>query len=87
MLWSINTESKDEQSYIKTLEIYKSTDGGQTRALITVDDYGLTVSIDEFFYAFRTSVLKSVIIPKAFGVRDSKNTRLRVTLRNPIIVK
>ena len=60
------TESKDEQSHIKTLEIYKSTDNGQTWELITVDDYGLTVSTDELFYTFRMSGMYKVVITDEF---------------------
>lgn len=60
------TESKDEQSHIKTLEIYKSTDNGQTWELVTVDDYGQSISLDEETYSFRTSGIYKVVLTDEF---------------------
>ena len=38
------TESPDKESHIQTLEIYKSTNGGETWELLTADDYGKAIS-------------------------------------------
>ena len=43
------TESSDKESHIQTLEIYKSTNGGDTWELLTADDYGTAISANVDF--------------------------------------
>lgn len=60
------TESIDKESHIQTLEIYKSTNGGDTWELLTADDYGTAISADVFSYRFRTSGLYRVVVTDEF---------------------
>lgn len=60
------TQSTDKESHIQTLEIYKSTDNGETWELVEKDDYGKTVSLDTLSYAFRTSGIYKVTITDEF---------------------
>lgn len=60
------TESTDKESHIQTLEIYKSTNGGETWELLTADDYGKAISVDNLSYRFRTSGLYRVVITDEF---------------------
>ena len=60
------TQSEDKESHIQTLEIYKSTDNGETWELVEKDDYGKTVALDTLSYAFRTSGIYKVIITDEF---------------------
>ena len=59
-------ESTDKESHIQTLEIYKSTNGGDTWELLTADDYGTTISADNLSYRFRTSGLYRVVVTDEF---------------------
>ncbi len=60
------TESTDKESHIQTLEIYKSTNGGETWELLTADDYGKAISADNLSYRFRTSGLYRVVVTDEF---------------------
>lgn len=60
------TDSIDDESQIATLEIYKSTDNGETWLLLDKDDYGKEISVDTFAYAFRTSGIFKVVVSDAF---------------------
>ena len=60
------TDSIDDESQIATLEIYKSTDNGETWSLLAKDDYGKEISVDTFAYAFRTSGIFKVVVSDAF---------------------
>lgn len=59
-------DSIDDESQIATLEIYKSTDNGETWLLLDKDDYGKEISVDTFAYAFRTSGIFKVVVSDAF---------------------
>ena len=60
------SESTDKESHIQTLEIYKSTNGGDTWELLTADDYGTTISADVLSYRFRTSGLYRIVVTDEF---------------------
>ena len=60
------TESTDKESHIQTLEIYKSTNGGDTWELLTADDYGTAISADILSYRFRTSGLYRIVVTDEF---------------------
>ena len=60
------TESSDKESHIQTLEIYKSTNGGDTWELLTTDDYGTAISADVLSYRFRTSGLYRIVVTDEF---------------------
>lgn len=60
------TESIDKESHIQTLEIYKSTNGGDTWELLTADDYGTAISADVLSYRFRTSGLYRIVVTDEF---------------------
>lgn len=60
------TESPDKESHIQTLEIYKSTNGGETWELLAADDYGKAISVDNLSYRFRTSGLYRVVVTDEF---------------------
>lgn len=60
------TESTDKESHIQTLEIYKSTNGGDTWELLTADDYGTTISAQNLVYRFRTSGLYRIVVTDEF---------------------
>ena len=60
------TESTDKESHIQTLEIYKSTNGGDAWELLTADDYGKAISVDNLSYRFRTSGLYRVVVTDEF---------------------
>ena len=60
------TQSTDDESHIQTLEIYKSTDNGETWMLLSKDDYGTLISLDTLKYAFRTSGSYRVVITDEF---------------------
>ncbi len=60
------TESTDKESHIQTLEILKSTDGGETWDVIETDDYGTPVELDILEYKFRTSGMYKVTITDEF---------------------
>lgn len=60
------TESSDKESHIQTLEIYKSTNGGEIWELLTADDYGTAISADVLSYRFRTSGLYRIVVTDEF---------------------
>lgn len=60
------TGSADKESHIQTLEIYKSTDGGENWTLLTADDYGKAISAEELSYRFRTSGLYKAVVTDEF---------------------
>lgn len=60
------TESRDFDSHIQMLEIYKSLDGGNTWTLLSQDDYGNVVSIGYYEYRFRTSGLYKAVVTDEF---------------------
>ena len=59
-------KSEDDESHIQTLEIYKSTDGGNTWALVEKDDYGTLVSLENLTYKFRTTGIYKATITDEF---------------------
>lgn len=78
-------ESEDDESHIQTLEIYKSTDGGETWVLVEKDDYGTLVSLDNLSYAFRTTGSYKAIITDEFrtGI-DAVTAQLDYVQENPV---
>ena len=60
------TKSADDGSYLQTLEVYKSTDGGETWNLLDTDDYGTAVELNNFVYKFRTSGMYKIVITDEF---------------------
>ena len=60
------TESVDKESNITFLEITKSVDGGETWGILTQDDYGKAISIDDLQYKFRTSGIYKVVVMDEF---------------------
>ncbi len=60
------TESLDDESHIQTLQIFKSTDGGETWEQLDKDDYGTPISLDVLTYAFRSSGKYRVVIADEF---------------------
>ena len=59
-------KSADDESHIQTLEIYKSTDGGNTWVLVEKDDYGTAVSLENLTYKFRTTGIYKATITDEF---------------------
>ena len=59
-------KSVDNESHIQTLEIYKSTDGGNTWVLVEKDDYGTVVSLENLTYKFRTTGIYKATITDEF---------------------
>ena len=59
-------KSVDDESHIQTLEIYKSTDGGNTWVLVEKDDYGTVVSLENLTYKFRTTGIYKATITDEF---------------------
>ena len=55
------TASTDELAHLDDVEIYKSTDNGETWELLGKDDYGNIISADTLSYAFCTSGLYKVV--------------------------
>lgn len=78
-------KSSDDESHIQTVEIYKSTDGGETWVLIEKDDYGTPVTLDNLKYAFRTTGIYKVILTDEFrtGI-DSVTAQLDYTQDSPV---
>lgn len=60
------TESTDNESHIDTLEILKSTDGGETWVTVKRDDYGKIVLSEVFSYTFCTSGIYKVVVTDEF---------------------
>ena len=58
--------SVDDESHIQTLEIYKSTDGGETWVLLEQDDYGTLISTHTLSYTFRTTAQYRVVVTDEF---------------------
>ena len=59
-------ESIDKESHLHSLDLYKSTDGGETWELLHTDDYGTAVELDTLTYKFRTSGMYRVVITDEF---------------------
>ena len=59
-------ESEDLHSNIQSLEIYKSTDNGQSWTLLFEDDYGNEISLKRDKYSFRTSGIYKVVLTDEF---------------------
>lgn len=59
-------KSADDESHLQTLEIYKSTDNGETWVFIEKDDYGTLVSLDTLVYQFRTTGLYKAVVTDEF---------------------
>lgn len=60
------TASKDSESTIQTLEIYKSLDDGKSWYKVSADDYGTLVSLETLSYKFRTTGLYKVVVTDQF---------------------
>lgn len=60
------TDSADKYAGLQTLVIEKSTDGGKTWIVLTADDYGKAVSVDNLSYRFRTSGVYRVTLTDEF---------------------
>lgn len=77
--------SADDESHIQTLEIYKSTDDGETWVLVEKDDYGTVVSVDKHTYKFRTSGIYKAVITDEFrtGI-DAVTAQLDYTQDSPV---
>ena len=60
------SESEDLHSNIQSLEIYKSTDNGQSWTLLFEDDYGNGISLKRDKYSFRTSGIYKVVLTDEF---------------------
>ena len=59
-------KSVDDESHFQTLELYKSTDGGDTWNLLDTDDYGTAVELNNLVYKFRTSGMYKIVITDEF---------------------
>ena len=59
-------KSVDGESHLQTLELYKSTDGGNTWNLLETDDYGTAVELNTLVYKFRTSGMYKVVVTDEF---------------------
>lgn len=60
------TDSVDKYAGLQTLTIEKSTDGGKTWIVLTTDDYGKAISVDNLSYRFRTSGIYRVTLTDEF---------------------
>ena len=60
------TDSMDKYAGLQTLVIEKSTDGGNTWTMLSADDYGKAVSIENLSYRFRTSGIYRVTLTDEF---------------------
>jgi len=60
------TKSSDDESHFQTLDLYKSTDGGETWNLLDTDDYGTAVELNNLVYKFRTSGMYKIVITDEF---------------------
>ena len=78
-------KSIDDESHIQTLEIYKSTDGGETWVLVEKDDYGTVVSLENLVYKFRTTGIYKATITDEFrtGI-DAVTAQLDYVQENPV---
>lgn len=59
-------KSADKESHIRSIEIYKSMDGGKTWILLEKDDYGKIISLNTLSYGFRTSGIYKVVLTDEF---------------------
>lgn len=66
MLTVILNPSSDNYADLTSLTIYKSFDGGKSWVVLTVDDYGKSISLDALEYRFRTSGTYRVVTENAF---------------------
>ena len=78
-------ESVDNESHLQTLEIHKSTDGGETWVVVEKDDYGTVVSLDTLSYSFRTTGIYKVTITDEFrtGI-DAVTAQINYVQENPV---
>ena len=60
------TGSSDEVSHLQTLEIQKSTDGGQTWNVLDTDDYGTAIELGTLVYKFRTTGMYKIVVTDEF---------------------
>ena len=60
------TDSTDKYAGLQTLVIEKSTDGGKTWIILTTDDYGKTISVNNLSYRFRTSGIYRITLTDEF---------------------
>ena len=60
------TDSSDKYAGLQTLTIEKSVDGGETWSVLSADDYGKIISIDNLFYRFRISGIYRVTLTDDF---------------------
>ena len=60
------TDSADKYAGLQTLVIEKSTDGGKTWIVLSADDYGKAVSVENLSYRFRTSGIYRVTLTDEF---------------------
>ena len=60
------TDSVDKYSILQTLTIEKSVDGGETWEILTSDDYGTPVSLENLTYQFRTTGEYRITLTDAF---------------------
>ena len=60
------TDSADKYAGLQTLVIEKSTDGGKTWTILTADDYGRAISVDNLSYRFRTRGIYRVTLTDEF---------------------
>ena len=60
------TGSADEVSHLQTLEIQKSTDGGQTWNVLDTDDYGTAIELGTLVYKFRTTGMYKIVVTDEF---------------------
>ena len=56
------TDTTDKYAGLQTLVIEKSTDGGKTWIVLSADDYGKAVSVENLSYRFRTSGIYRVTL-------------------------
>lgn len=60
------TNSEDKDAHIETLDIFKSTDGGETWVLLLTDDYGKEINVETLSYKFCSTGIYKVIISDEF---------------------
>ena len=60
------TDTTDKYAGLQTLVIEKSTDGGKTWIVLSADDYGKAVSVENLSYRFRTSGIYRVTLTDEF---------------------
>ena len=60
------TDSTDKYAGLQTLVIEKSTDDGKTWEILSADDYGKAISVENLSYRFRTSGIYRVTLTDEF---------------------